>query len=301
MRSEGGFLGSYPVSVVIPTRVGWPDMRISVDAVLPQIQESGGQLVIADASGRPTPDWASSDGTVWLSMPDAPGYALRQAGYAAAQAPLVAVTEDHCAPAPDWLREIISEHAQDPDADVIFGVVENGTPDHLIDWALYGVGYLAWAPPSPLESGSPGHANLSFKARTFGEVRPTGDSVLEFRYIDELRRAGRRVVASDRLRVTHYQSAGVPKTAWLFFHNGRAIAGIRREHMEAMDWVRTFLPGPIAAYRTLRTIRLANTKPAVRPAIIRSLPFIAMLHGFHAAGESIGYMTGPGNSPRHLH
>ena len=294
-------MGSYPAAVVIPTRMGWPLMRISVDAVLPQVQQTGGQLVIADASGLAIPVWAAENGVLWLAMPGVPGYDLRQAGYAAADAPVIAITEDHCAPAPNWLAQIIEEHEKDPDAAVIYGIVENGSRQHMVDWALYGVGYLAWAPPAPLPEGSPGHANLSFKARIFREVVPTGDAVLEFRYIDRLRRSGYRVVASNRLRVTHYQSAGIAKTSELFFHNGRAIAGLRRQRMTGRDWTRALAPALIAGYRTLRTLDLARSKPELTTEMFRSSPMIALLHLMHASGESLGYLTGPGDSGSRVH
>ena len=46
----------------------------------------------------------------------------------------------------------------------VFGLVDNGSREHAVDWALFSVGYLAWAPPRPARSGAPGHANLSFKS-----------------------------------------------------------------------------------------------------------------------------------------
>ena len=139
----------YPISVVIPTRVGWPAMRISVDAVLPQIREHGGQLIIADASGRPAPEWADQPWITWLHRPGAVSVDLRQAAYHQATAPLIAITEDHCAPAANWVGQVITEHKRLPEAAAIFGIVDNGSREHAIDWALYGVGYLPWAPPQP--------------------------------------------------------------------------------------------------------------------------------------------------------
>lgn len=276
-------------------------MRLSIDAVLPQVRAQGGQLIVADASGLAVPDWAAADDVVWLSMPGAPGYDLRQAAYRAAAAPVIAITEDHAAPAEGWLAALLEEHAQHPEAAVIYGIVENGSRDHRVDWALYGVGYLAWAPPHPAGEGNPGHANLSFKSWIFDYVPPEGDEVLEFRYVAALRRAGHQVHASDRLRVTHFQSSGLAHTAQLFFHNGRAIAGLRRTRMSARDWIRTVAPLLIAGFRTVRTLRAAQAKPDIQPHIARSVVFIALLHALHAVGESVGYLGGPGDSASRLH
>jgi len=276
-------------------------MRLSVDAVRPQLRQVGGQLVVADSSGLAAPEWATGDDAIWMSIPAATPYELRQAGYARAGGDIVAVTEDHCAAAPDWLTNVLAEHERLPDAAAIFGVVENGSQKHMIDWALYGVGYITAAPPAPNPDSHPSHANLSFKAHVLREVAATEDAVLEFRYLERLRNSGYEVIASDKPRVTHVQSTGVATTSSLFFHNGRYIAATRRQRMGRMDWLRAFAPGLLAGYRTMRTLQIARSKPSLTAVMYRSAPYIAMLHVLHATGESIGYLTGPGDSPRHLH
>jgi hypothetical protein len=291
----------YPISVVIPTRSGWPHFRLSVDAVLPQVRAAVGQLVVADASGLAEPDWAADADIEWIAMPGAPGWELRQAAYERAAGEIVAITEDHCAPTPDWLASVLEEHRRHPDAAAIYGMVENGSREHRIDWALYGAGYLPWAPPRPRAEGNPGHANLSFKSWAFERVAPAGDQVLEFRYINALRAAGCEVAASDRLLVTHVQCASIRTTGRLFFHDGRAIAGLRRQRMSALDWVRAALPPLIAGYRTLRTLAAARSKPTVAGEIARSAPLIALLHLCHTIGETVGYLGGPGDSGSRLH
>jgi hypothetical protein len=291
----------FRIAVVIPTRVGWPGMRISVDALLPQLAGTDAQLIIADASGRPVPDIATDPRITWIELPGVPGYDLRTAGYAAARAPVLAITEDHCAPSSDWLAELVAAHGREPMAACIYGLVLNGSRESVVDWALYSVGYLAWAPPAPAERGTPGHANLSFKAWTFEALPPRDDQRLEFRYVAALRDAGYRVVASSRPTVTHYQHAGIRATTALLFHNGRAIAGLRRDRMAGLDLVRTVAPLWIAGYRTLRTLALARTKPGIEAHVWRSAPMIAALHLAHASGEVVGYLGGPGRSGTRLH
>ena len=291
----------FRIAIVIPTRVGWPAMRRSVDAVVPQLAATGGQLIVVDASGRPPPAAALGDAVHWLSLPGRPSYALRQHGYRAARAPVVAITEDHCEPSATWLADVLVEHERAPHAAGIFGLVDNGSRDHLVDWALYAVGYLAWAPPAPAAGGAPGHANLSFKAWVFDALPPHGDQVLEFRYVVALRAAGYVVLGTESTRVTHFQSAGLRATAQLMFHNGRAIAGLRRTRTEPRDWLRTLAPGLVAAFRTLRTARTAQSKPDIEPHVRRSLPIVAVLHLAHTIGESVGYLGGAGRSGHRLH
>jgi hypothetical protein len=276
-------------------------MRRSIDAILPQLAAAGGELVVADSSERPLPEFASDLNVTWLIVPGAPSHALRQAGYAAASAPIVAITEDHCAPEADWLDHILAEHEREPEAAAVFGLVDNGSRVHAVDWALFSVGYLAWAPPHPARTGAPGHANLSFKSWVF-EVMPVfGDQVLEFRYVAALRQAGYSVVGTERTLVTHFQSAGLAATTALLFHNGRSIAGLRRHGMHATDWLRVAAPGPLAIFRTWRALRLANDKPQMRDEVRRSLPLVAWLNLAHTIGESVGYLGGEGQSGRRLH
>src|SRR3954452_25397603 len=292
------------ISIVIPTRVGWPHMRASVDAVASQLADNDGELIVVDASGLPAPDvdeLTNADRIAWISLPRTPSYALRGGGYSRARAGIVAVTEDHCVPTPSLLSDILSEHARAPDVAAIFGLVDNGSRRQRSDWALYSVGYLAWAPPAPLARGLPGHANLSFKSWVFDVLPPAGAEILEFRYVAALRELGYRVVATNRTSVTHFQSSNTRTTATLMFHNGRVIGGLRREAMGRGDWARLVAPGWVAAWRTARTLRLARQKPAIAAQVVRSAPLIAVLHLAHTVGECLGYLGGPGGSGRRVH
>lgn len=291
-----------PVSVVVPTMRGWPVMSIAVTSVLPQVRRVGGQLIIADGSGRELPPMLrDADDVVWLKMPGATVFEIRQAAYRRAEADIIAVTEDHCRPDDDWLETILGAHAEDPAAALIFGSVENGSRRHLIDWALYCAGYAGQAPPLDRATRvSPGHANSTWKRWAFDRLTSSADNALEFRLNAALRRAGERVVADSRLRVRHFQCEPVRPTAILFFHNGRAIAGIRRANMTSLDWLRVVAPTMIAGVRTTRSLRTAWHKP-IRWHAIRSAPLIGLLHLSHALGEGIGYLSGPGDSGRHLH
>ncbi len=282
---------------------GWPRTAISVDSVLPQVRRVGGQLVVADGSGRPPPsDLSSAPDVDWLSMPGATVFQLRQAAYRAVRSDLLASTEDHCRPADDWLEAVMRAHREHPAAAMIFGSVENGTRQHLVDWALYFAGYSLWAPPlSVATRANPGHANTSWKRWAFERYPPTGDRVLEFRMSAALREAGEEVVAEPRMRVRHFQCDPILPTASLFFHNGRAIAGIRAPTIGKERNVRVLTPPLLATYRTLRTLRSAWPKRSVRGFVLRSAPLIWLLHLSHSMGEAIGFLTGGGDSGRHLH
>jgi hypothetical protein len=293
---------SYRLSIIVATRTGWPHIRQCVDAIVGQLDAAQAELIVADSSGMPVPDFAVGAPNIrWFQLPGYQPHELRQHGYHAAQAPLVATTEDHCEPAPDWALSILAVHESDENAVGVFGLVDNGSRDKVEDWGLYSVGYLPWAPPHVVPRGLPGHANLSFRAHVFDELPATADRVLEFRYVEALRAAGYSVISTDTTLVTHFQSAGVPATMHLLFHNGRLIAGLRRTRMSTADWVRALAPAGVALYRTARTLSLARTKPGIRAQVLRSTPYIALFHLTHTVGEGVGYLGGPGRSGYHVH
>jgi hypothetical protein len=293
----------YAISVVVPSTRGWPTMRRSVEPILEQLAEANAQLVVADGSGNGRPKVAQRDDVRWLDVPEGTSYDLRVAGYEAAEATVVVMTEDHCEPQAGWLRNCLAVSAERPDAAVIIGAVENGSTNHIVDWGLFCISYAQWSPPL-LEADAaraPTNANLVWKRWALDLMPAVGDRRFEFRRVQELRRMGQPVVVDDRLVVRHYQCETASRTASLQFHSGRQIAGFRRNEMRGLDWLRAAAPLVFAGYRTARTIKWAREKDGTRDIVLRAAPWIALLHAAGAIGESLGYLTGPGDSGRRTH
>ena len=97
---------------------------------------------------------------------------LRALGVAVASAPIVACTEDHCVPAPDWCVRILAAH-QGP-ALAVGGAIQKLQPDAAIAWAAYLLEYARFMPP--LQSG-PAHyvsdCNVSYKRSMLTEIAAT--------------------------------------------------------------------------------------------------------------------------------
>ena len=276
---------------------------MALESIVPQLRARQGLLVVADSSGRPVPpEFEAQADTIWLEQPRQSVFTTRRAAYASAGAELVAVTEDHCRVADDWLELIVAAHAAAPDAAAVGGAVENGTREHVSDWALYLMGHVRWAPPLPREPGIVvGHSNISYKRWAIDQMPANGADAIEIFYHRLLRRKGYRVIVDDRIRVRHYQCLDLPELTRLQFNNGRAIAGLRRQRMAAPDWLRLALPGPLAAYRLGRTLTVALGKPIPRRWVLASVPYLAVAHLAHAAGEATGYLRGQGGSAILLH
>ena len=157
-----------PLTIVIGTIQGWPEIRSNVASFRAAAEAVGGELIVADGSGRPAPHpGETGPHETWLSEPGLSVFQLRRLAYQRAQGEIVAITEDHCFVGEDWGRLILQAHAEHPEASVIGGAVENAATGSLIDWASFFVVQAAFMPP--LAAGPArrlaGAVNVSYKRR----------------------------------------------------------------------------------------------------------------------------------------
>ena len=290
------------LSVVVSTRQGWPSIKRAIESLDEQVRDVGGELIVVDASGLPAPVLA--DHVRWLEQPvDLSVFQLRQRGYHLATAEIIAVTEDHCRVTAGWCRRVLDLHAAYPEAIAIGGAVDNGTRDTNIDWAAYLVTQLPFT--APLQDGPAarvtGPANLSLKRKAV-ERLPENEGFGTIELFDQaaLLEPGEVFWLDSGLVVFHEQSLGFRGTSVIEFHNGRTLGGFRRRAMSRGDWARVLGSPLLVAYRTVRTLRMAWGKRVPRSAVLAAAPAIAWLQVCNAAGELLGYATGPGDSPRRL-
>ena len=288
-----------PLSVVIATH-RWPDPKRTLERLRDQAIETGTEVVVVDGGHVMPPADALWPDVRWIQRPGATLFELRAIGFREARGAVVAGTEDHCDPAPDWCRSIIAAHAAHPDADVIGGVVMNATPHRPEDRASFLIGQGAVMPP--LLNGPTtrvaGGTNASYKRAS----RPglSSDLVMEPVHLAQLRASGARFLADDTIRVEHRQSEGAAETTRLHFHNGRAVAGMRRHVQGTRVAVRALLMGGIIPLRTLRTLRTGRAKQLPMRELASIAPAVAWLQYAAGAGEILGYTAGPGDSPAKL-
>ncbi len=290
-----------PLSVVISTVQGWPEVRLPLDILRPQLARMNGEVVVMDGSGRPVPEAAEIGRSVrWLTRPGVSVFDLRRLGLDEADGDIVAFTEDHCEPAADWCRLILEAHAEHPDVATIGGAVENASTGRMTDRATFLVTQAPFIPPIAPDDTQrmPGITNISYKRAALRQLHSAGDDPLRFLNIRVQAHGPMRI--DDRIRVAHHQSMGVRGTAAINYHNGRAIGGTRRRRMGRGDWLRMAAASLLPLYRSARTIRMAQRKGRLGEAL-PLLPVIVWLQCWTAAGELVGYALGPGDSPRKLH
>ena len=298
-----------PVTVLIATIRGWPACRQAVSLIAPQVRAAGGEFIIVDASGNPPPSEAemSSGPMRWLSMPGKSVYQLRYAGYKAARGAVVAITEDHCYVAPDWVERILDAHRRHPNAAAVGGTVLNNTDQKIVDWAAFFLTQGPFMPPlvNGVASRISGVANVSYKRHILNRLGGDEEQgVIDFLELPAALE-GEELVADDSIRVRHNQSQGLFGTSRAEFDNGRTIAGYRRRQMARGDWMRIALSPVLPTYRAVRQMRIVRGKerqPGMTVSrMAQTLPAHVWLQYCAMAGELLGYAAGPGDSPRRLY
>jgi hypothetical protein len=292
------------LTVVVGTTQPWPEARMTLESIHDQTAAVDGEVIVVDATGSDCPAEVAErfPRVRWVSKAGASIFALRAVALREARGDVIAETEDHVRVDPDWCERILAAHDAHPDVPLIGGVIDNGCPEKLRDWAHH---FLVFGPVvSPIEEGEgaplSGAANLTFKRSVVPAELPD-DGVVEMLFVDRLRADGARSLADGTIRVEHLQSFPFATFCRYHFHNGRSIAGFRlREISPAERAVRLVTTPVLPAY--LVGLRAAHIWPkrSRRRTLIGSLPWLAGLCVAHAAGEAVGYVAGTGRSPEHL-
>ncbi|MFL5755808.1 MAG: hypothetical protein ACJ77N_05865, partial [Chloroflexota bacterium] len=103
----------------------------------------------------------------------------------------------------------------------------------------------------------------------------------------------------DEIRCVHDQALGAVGTAVIHFHAGRTISGFRRIHMDGRQWLRFCVTWFVPAARLARILAIGMRKPH-RGELLASVPIMWWLLVCQAAGQFVGYVAGPGDSPRRV-
>lgn len=222
----------------------------------------------------------------------------RVAGVRAARAPIVALSEDHCFPAPGWAAALLRAH-RGPWA-AVGPAIGLANPESPFAWANYLIQYGAWTQPA---SGGeiddlPGH-NSSYKRELltgFGdrlERLMVADTMLHW----ELRRRGHRL-RLEPAAVSHHVFMTRPRPFLAEnFYIGWQFAGIRGRDFPLARRLLYALGSPLLPLvRGRRIAQLVRARGWGRGLVPWALPGFALGLVASAAGELLGYLFGLGPS-----
>ena len=291
------------ITITASTVQGWPDIEPNVRSFEAAAAAVGGDVIVTDGSGLAAPPPGTlGPRTTWISEPGKSVFQLRVSAYRVATAPIIGVTEDHCFLPADWARRNLEAHAAHPEAAAIGGSVVNGATDSTMDWASFLIVQSGVA--APIASGPTeriaGAVSVSYKRAALADLdEHAGMGAMDALHQRALAASGAALIADNGIRVVHDQSLGFGGTVIIHFHAGRTFAGFRRQERDAGQALRILATPIVPVARFIRTVRTAGAKGYGRE-LLRATPAIWFLLVVQTAGQVVGFVAGPGDSPKHV-
>ncbi len=287
------------ISVVIASLVGAPFIDECLDSLQVQAAECGAEVIVV-ACGDAAYAARIQQKFPWVrvihrqereTIPD-----LRRRGVLEASGSLIAIIEEHCLAAPDWLRTAMEAHAGGK-----YGVVGGPVVDHaygrLRDWVVYFCEYNGYLPPwQDGETFNLGSANIAYSR----ELLMRYEGLLQAGYWE----AG----LHPKLIADGIKFRSVP--GMVVFHRGpfdygyylqqrywfsRAFAGARKMPMSRK--LAYFVASPLLPFLLLARMAQRVVRQRCRVGkFAQALPLFIPVLLVYVAGECVGYLAGPGDA-----
>lgn len=219
-----------------------------------------------------------------------------------ARADVVAFTEDHCFPDPDWAEALVRAH-EEPHA-AVAPALRNANPETLVSRADLFLGYGRWLAPGRrgLMDLLPGH-NISYKRRVLIEYGEELDHLMEAEtlLLWDLRRQGHTLLFEPAATTAHTNFSRT--SVWLDaqWHLGRVFGATRATGWSALRRAAYALGSPaIPIIRVGHIVRygLRNGIPAAQ--IAAALPLLAVGLAVDFVAQATGALFGTGESTARL-
>ena len=290
--------GAPRLSVVIPVVVGVERLR---DCLAALERQAGGHALeaVVPVDSRFDPGFATA--IPWVRVERFEGAKtsaeLRALGIARTRGEVVALTEDHCLPAPDWCDAVLAAHAA-PHAAIGGAMEKEERRDDAVGWALYFADYVRYA--APFEEG-PSHAltdcNVSYKRAALDAVAPSWAGAFHEPEVHAALRRNGAVLWRSPLIVVRERRAMTWRRAladrWAY---GRLFGALGSAGLPAAGRLRraalTLAVLPVLVARSGRHA-LRSRRYAARFAA--SLPALLLLDTAWALGELLGALTARGS------
>lgn len=289
------------ISVVVASRVGAPFLdrclasldsqakarNAEVIVVLHGTEHEAARVIAAFPWARVLPcrEW----GTV-------PG--LRRAGAEHATGEIVAIIEEHCVAAPDWLDSIVG-YLADERYGAVGGAIHDDGYRRLRDWLVYFVEYNGWLPPAPSGTAQAlNGANVAYRRHLLTDHLELLDrGYWEVTLHPKLLEAGVQFLSVPEMVVRHTGPFNLGYYLQQRYWFSRAYAGARVKDSGA---ARRFLFAitapllPVVLWGRMTQRVLKKRWYVARYAMIQPLLMAALIA--LAAGELMGYTLGPGDA-----
>ncbi len=289
------------LSIVIASLNGRPYIDSCLAALMKQQGMVSAEVIVADCVGASVTDFVRSEyPQVRLIAFDEPKSVpeLRSAGILVAQGDVIAITEDHCVPPEDWYEALVRAHAAYP-GPAIGGAVDNAATERVMDWAVYFCEYSNFTSPVPagVVHDLPG-PNVSYKRAALDSMRDMlVDGYWENFLHQRLESLGYELWSDPTVKVWHKKHFTFGSFLSERFHYGRWFAGTRNQFTSPGKRLFYLAFSPLLPPLILkRLISRVRSRGRHYGAFMRALPLIFVFTLAWAAGEFVGYATGPGRS-----
>jgi glycosyltransferase involved in cell wall biosynthesis len=285
------------VSVVIASVNGLPAVGECLEALARQDGDIQAEILVVDRCGEETrsalrrrfPSVQVIAAEAGTSIP-----ALRAVGMERARGKLIAVLDDDCIVDRGWLRAAARQGAL-----VVGGAVENGSVEHVVDWAAFFCEYAQFMPPVPRgEVTAITGNNTVYDRATVERLGPQAhEEAWESFLHARLRAIGVALHSDPDMVVTHKK-----RSRYLYFlgqryHYSRSFAGIR---LRGFPWWKrvgyafaTPLLPPLLMARIMGAVARKRRHGA---RFVQAAPVLATFLVSWAWGEAVGALLGPGRS-----
>ncbi len=298
----------FPLSAISSTTIGYSAVRTTVAHLRRQTAASQIELVLVgptlDSLQAPAADLEGFASV--RRVPVGPVQSIAHANAAGvrhARGRLVALTEDHCFPEPQWAASLIHAHSQG-DFSVIGPVVLNANPGSMVSEADFVIGYGPWMDPlEPVEMPFlPGH-NSCYRRDELLALGGRLERLLEAETVlhMEWSSQGRRLRAEPAARTRHVNYSLWRSWIPVQFLAGRLFGGLR-----AATWPRRKQLFFAAASPLIPAVRLWRTLAEFRrpgrslSRFLRMAPALVLGLTIDGIGQGVGYALGPGRSMESL-
>ena len=289
------------ISVVIASKVGAPFIDQCLDSIRNEVVELAGEAIVV-TPGPPAYVSRLTADYPWARVVHAPEVekvpALRRRGVDDAKSDLVAVIEEHCSAAPDWLHQAIAAMAKGG-----YGAAGGAISDHnykrLRDWVVYFCEYNGSLPPvAPGETHQLNDANIVYPRRLLLEHAPLLDEgYWPMTLHPTLLQKGIKLLSVPEMVVYHRGPFDFGYYLHQRFLFSRAFAGVRARAQSPARRLAYILGAPLIPFMLLgrMTAKVLQKRRRVTQ-FVATLPLTVPALVVLVAGEWVGCLLGPGDA-----
>jgi glycosyltransferase involved in cell wall biosynthesis len=291
----------HQISVVIASKVGPPFIDQCLSSIAQQVAELDAEVIVVTPRSEEYAERIRSQ-FPWVRIVREAAItkvpALRRRGVQEASGEYVAIIEEHCSAAPDWLRQALAAFERGTYAAVGGGITDFGY-DRLRDWVVYFVEYNGSLPPViGGETESLNEANIAYRRRLLLEhLDLLDDGYWQMTLHPTLLASGHKLLSVPEMVVYHRG----PFDFFYYLHQrflfSRAFAGVRAQNQSPVRRFAYLVAAPVIPLLLLgRIARTVIRKRCRVGQFVRSLPLTVPAVAILVAGEWVGCLLGPGNA-----